>query len=639
MARSTKLNRVFNRIELNYSNLTNQITNWLSSAYNKSSILFNSASPYGQILEVVKEVFLQNILYLKNTVRQLDIDQTVTPKMIKMISRISGHNPSRSMSANGTLKFKLKQGINISQLVSGGQIIIYDNTSIKNKTNNLYYTIKTGNEKNYYTLTPGCQFFVNVIQGKYESQTFTGTGRYSQSYQVSVSNNSTIENFEYYITLNGINLTIKDHVYDMLENEYACVTKTGFNGDLDIYFGTGIHGVIPPIGSVIKVTYLLSNGLIGNILNNKVNDFNFIDDIYDSDGNILQPLSLFDIFVETDIKFASDGESVEYTKSVIPYVSRNFVLATPAQFIYHLKKLNMFSKVNAFNTLDMVQIDIDSDGNLDNININEMYLYLIPRITDYFSSDVNYFNVPYSAFLLDQVEKDRIVTYLKKQGIISITSSIKIIDPIPKYYVVNLFIRRFDDIEEDNIREQIINILSDYFSTYNRYDRVIKADLITLLKQIDGIDSLNLEFIGKDNEDYHRDGALLTSTKKTVIESTYATSTNSVNISSDTYRNAVTTSSDTSTVLANSITIDGKIVPSSVGSSTIVAYSQTNQYDATKMVGIDPILGDIVIGYNELVILRGGWMNRNGVYFSEDPKTTTGLSTVNIIWKDVTHRK
>jgi hypothetical protein len=639
MARSTKLNRVFNRIELNYSNLTNQITNWLSSAYNKSSILFNSASPYGQILEVVKEVFLQNILYLKNTVRQLDIDQTVTPKMIKMISRISGHNPSRSMSANGTLKFKLKQGINISQLVSGGQIIIYDNTSIKNKTNNLYYTIKTGNEKNYYTLTPGCQFFVNVIQGKYESQTFTGTGRYSQSYQVSVSNNSTIENFEYYITLNGINLTIKDHVYDMLENEYACVTKTGFNGDLDIYFGTGIHGVIPPIGSVIKVTYLLSNGLIGNILNNKVNDFNFIDDIYDSDGNILQPLSLFDIFVETDIKFASDGESVEYTKSVIPYVSRNFVLATPAQFIYHLKKLNMFSKVNAFNTLDMVKIDIDSDGNLDNININEMYLYLIPRITDYFSSDVNYFNVPYSAFLLDQVEKDRIVTYLKKQGIISITSSIKIIDPIPKYYVVNLFIRRFDDIEEDNIREQIINILSDYFSTYNRYDRVIKADLITLLKQIDGIDSLNLEFIGKDNEDYHRDGALLTSTKKTVIESTYATSTNSVNISSDTYRNAVTTSSDTSTVLANSITIDGKIVPSSVGSSTIVAYSQTNQYDATKMVGIDPILGDIVIGYNELVILRGGWMNRNGVYFSEDPKTTTGLSTVNIIWKDVTHRK
>jgi hypothetical protein len=643
MARSTKLNRVFNRIELNYTNLTNQVINWLSSAYNKSSILFNSASPYGQILEVVKEVFLQNILYLKNVVRQLDIDQTVTPKMIKMISRISGHNPSRAMSAKGTLKFKLKQGINIDQLVSGGQVIIYDNTLVKNKTNSLYYSIKIGTDKNYYPLTPGCQFFVNIIQGKYETQTFTGTGKYSQSFQVSVSNNVTIDNFDYQITLNGINLEIKDHIYDMLENEYACVTRTGFNGDLDIYFGNGINGIIPPIGSIIKVTYLLSNGLIGNILNNKVNDFYFIDDIYDSDGNILQPSALFDIFVETDIKFASNGESVEYTKSVVPYVSRNFVLATPAQFIYHLKKLNMFSKVNAFNTLDMVKIDIDSDGNLDNININEMYLYLIPRITDYYSTDTNYFNVPFSAFLLDQVEKDRIITYLKKQGILSITSTIKIIDPIPKYFIINLFIRKYDDIEEDNIREQVINILSDYFSTYDRYDRVIKADLIAKLKQIDGIDSLNLEFVGKDNEDYHRDGALLSSTKKTVIESTYATSSNSVNVSSNSYRNIVSTSgstnSDSSVMLANSITINGNPASTSVGSSTIVAYDSTSQYDATKMVGIDPVLGDIVIGSNELVILRGGWNNRNGVYFSEDPKTTSGLNTVNIIWKGVTPRK
>jgi hypothetical protein len=249
----------------------------------------------------------------------------------------------------------------------------------------------------------------------------------------------------------------------------------------------------------------------------------------------------------------------------------------------------------------------------------------------------------YKRQLLDQVEKDRIITYLKKQGIVSITSSIKIIDPIPKYFVINLFIRRYDDIEEDNIREQIINILSDYFSTYDRYDRVIKADLIAILKQIDGIDSLNIEFVGKDNEDYHRNGALLSSTKKTVIESTYATSTNSVNISSDSYRNTVTTSgstgSNSSTILANSITIDGKIVPSSVGSSTIVAYSETSQYDSTKMVGIDPILGDIVIGNNELIILRGGWINRNGVYFNEDPKTTTGLNTVNVIWKGVTSRK
>jgi len=441
MARLSKLNRVFNRIELNYTNLTNQITNWISSAYDKSSILFNSASPYGQILEVVKELFLQNILYLKNFVKQLDIDQSNSIRMISNIARISGHNPSRAISAKGTLKFKFKQGVS-SDSVSGGQVTIYDNTVIKNISNSLYYSLKIGTDKNYYQLTPGCQFFINVVQGKYESQQFTGDGTISQSFQVTVSNNATIDNFDFNVTLNGINLQIKNHLYDMLQDEYSCYTRTGFNGGLDIYFGNSTNGITPQIGSIITVTYLLNNGLNGNILNNKVNDFLFIDNIYDSAGNILQVSQLFDIFIETNIQFASNGESVEYTKSIIPYVSRNFVLATPPQFIYHLRKLNMFSKVNAFNTLDMIAVDINNDGNLDNININEMYLYLIPRITDYFSTSINYFNVPITSFYLNSIDKDRIINYLKIEGIVSISTVIKIIDPKIQYYVMNIFLKK-----------------------------------------------------------------------------------------------------------------------------------------------------------------------------------------------------
>jgi hypothetical protein len=675
MANSTKLNRVFNFIELNYTNLTNQITNWLSSVYDKSSILFNAASPFGQILEVTKEFFLQNILYLKNFVRQLDIDQANTRRAINNIARISGHNSSRAISAKGTLKFKLKQGINIDTMVSGGQVTIYDNTTLKNKSNSLYYALKVGSDKNIYSLTPGCQFFVNIVQGKYDEQTFTGDGTPSQSFQVTVANNASIDNFDFQVILNGNNLQIKDHLYDMLENELACYTRTGFNGGLDVYFGNGKNGIIPPIGSVIQVKYLLNNGLQGNILNNKVNDFTFVDDIYDSDGNILQASQLFDLFVETNINFASDGENINYTKSVVPYVSRNFVLATPPQFIYHLKKLNMFSKVNAFNTLDMIKIDIDSDGSLDQININEMYLYLIPRITDYFSTNINYFNVPFDAFYLDDEEKQRILTYLKIQGIISITSVIKIIDPIIKRFAVNIFIRRYDDVSEENIREQTINILSTYFSNYSRYDRVIKADLITQLKSIDGVDSVNLEFVGKDNEDYHRDGALLSSTQKNITQTTYATTTKSVNISAESYKTMVTnqqqaiktnqssdqtktvdkprfnvssltavkgTSTDNSASAGRSVSADGSrsaLPPISIGNTTVVAYQDTQQYDPKRMVGIDPILGDIVIGKNELIVLRGGWSNRNNVFFHEDPKSTVGFSTINFIWKGVTPRK
>jgi len=648
VARLSKLNRIFNSIELNYSNLTDQLNNWISSIYKKSSILYNSTSPYGQILTVVKEFFVQNLLYVKNTVRQLDIDQSVSTRTIRNIARISGHNPSRAISAKGTLKFKLKQGIDISKQVSEGKVVIYDETQIKNKSNNLYYSIKTGTYRNYYTLTSGCQFFVNLVQGKYETQTFTGDGTLSQSYQVTVSNNTTIDNFDFQISLNGIVLQIRDHIYDMLEDEYACCTRTGFNGGLDIYFGNGIHGCIPNLGSTIEVKYLTTNGLYGNILNNKNNDFTFINDIYDSYGNVLQADTLFDVFIETDVKFASDGESVEYTKSVIPYVSRNFVLATPDQFIYHLKKLNMFSKVNAFNTLDMIKIDINADGVLDDVNINEMYLYLIPRITDYFSSTVNYFNVPFDAFYLDQNEKDRVINYIKKQGIVSISSTIKIIDPSIKKYIVNIFIRRYDDTSEENIREQVLDTLSSYFASYSRYDRIVKANLITSLKDIDGIDSVNLEFVGKDNEDYQRDGALLSSTQSNILQSTYVANSSSVNVSTEQYK-TITTNTNNANSINNDISTNNTspnysssivgITPSnSISNSTVISYTNSSKFDPKKSLGIDPILGDIIIGTNELIVLRGGWSDRNGIYFGEDPTLTKGFSTVNIIWKGVTYR-
>lgn len=612
MADKKRTEKIFEFVELNFKNLSTQINIWLSNTYNKSNILFNSASPYGQLLQQIKEFFRLNILYNKNIVRQFDIDQAQTKRMILNIARISGHNPSRAISAKGSLKFKLKHGINLQQEVAGSSITIFDDTTLKNRTNTLFYTLKIGTDRNVYPLTPGCQFFVNIVQGKYETQKYTGNAEKNQSIAVIVDNNQVIDNFDFQVFVNGVNMSIKDHLYDMLEDENSCFTRTGFNGGLDIYFGNGVNGMIPPLGSVIEVKYLLTDGIQGNIPNPKINDFEFLDDIYDEDGNILVPGSLFDTFVENDITFASDGESLEYTKSVVPYVSRNFILATPKQFIYHLKKLNLFSKVNAFNTLDMVRIDIDSDGTLDDININEMYLYLIPKITNYFVGDVNYFNVPFDAFYLDEIEKRRIITYLKKQGIVSITSKITILDPDITQYVANVYVRRFEDEQEDNIKEQIVHFLSNYFANNDRYDRIVKADIIKGLKNIEGVDSINIEFISKSNEDYHIDGAILKKKQRNIIEKTYTSKTTSVSKS-----------------------VDSELV--SLGKTTLVNYKKI-MYNENEQKGIDPYLGDIIINRendrkNQLPILRGGWSDRNGIFYEDDLKTD-GFSSINIIFKD-----
>lgn len=611
--------QIIDFIELQYDKLSNQIKTWIQNQYSKSDIVFSEASPYGQILKINKELFTHNIIYNKNSVNQIAIDYATDERMIGNLARISGHNPSRAISATGTINLRLKTGIDIENQINGSKIKINNRTLLKNKTNSLYYNIVIGTDYAIYDITSDIFIKLNVVQGKYESQNFTGQGVKNQSYSINVEGISNIENFNFAVFYNGILLSGKDGMIDMLPYEYAYFSRTGFNGGLDIYFGTGDYGFVPEIGSLIEVRYLLSDGKNGNILNNKVNDFTWIDSVYDGDGEILSMESLFDITIENDITFGADKENKVFTKNAIPFTSRNYVLSTPDQFIYTLKKLNLFSLINAYNVLDENNInnnyyidqfitaafgenvaDRDKIRNkmkefFPNIYDNIIYLYLIPDVKNYFISDYNYFTIPFDAFYLDSNEKIKIMDYLKKMGTISITSNIKIVDPVISRYVVNIYVRRFSIDFEDNIRNKIIGVVSDFFVNIDRYDRIVKADLITKIKkEVSGVDSVNLDFICKKNEDYHRD------------------------------RN----------ILAQNSNVSNTNDPTLLLRPTIV---NPDRYDPNKSLGIDPVQGDIIAEKDEFIVLRGGWYDRDGIYYNDVP-VINGLSTINIIWTGVSQR-
>lgn len=608
--------QIINFIELQYDKLSEQIKNWLQITYSKSDINFSEASTYGQILKVDKELFTHNIIYNKNSVNQIAIDYATDDRIIGNLARISGHNPTRPISATGTINLKLKTGIDIESQIGGSKIKINNRTLLKNKSNSLYYNIVLGTDYVLYDVTADMSIQLNVIQGQYESQQFTGQGLKNQSFSVNVDGVTNIENFNFAVFYNGLSLSPKVGMVDMLPNELAFFSRTGFQGGLDIYFGTGDFGFVPGIGAIIECRYLLSDGKNGNILNNKVNDFTFIESVYDGNGDILSMETLFDITIENDITFGADKENKVFTKNVVPFVSRNFVLATPDQFIYTLKKLNMFSLINAYNTLD--ENNVNNNSYIDqfitttfgknvidrekireslkdffpNIYDNVIYLYLIPNVKNYFVSDYNYFTIPFDAFYLDANEKKKVMDYLRQMGTLSITTNVKIVDPVISRYVINVYVRRFSDDFEDNIRNKIIGIVSDYFINVNRYDRIVKADLITRIKeQIPGVDSVNLDFICKKNEDYHRDRNI-----------------NVVNAS-------VANTNDT-TLLAPPTPVN------------------PDRYDPNKVLGLDPVQGDIIADKTEFAVLRGGWYDRNGIYYNDVP-IINGLSTINIVWTGV----
>jgi hypothetical protein len=55
-------------------------------------------------------------------------------------------------------------------------------------------------------------------------------------------------------------------------------------------------------------------------------------------------------------------------------------------------------------------------------------------------------------------------------------------------------------------------------------------------------------------------------------------------------------------------------------------------YEPNKTIGLDPILGDIIFKANEIPLIRGGWRDRNDIYFSDDIDGS-GLKSVNVIYK------
>ena len=484
----------FDFIELRYEQLTDQINTYLRTVYSRSNETFTNASPFGQVINVLKEFFQWSTIYQKNVVRNFQIESADNTKAIRNLARIGGHNPTRAITATGTIKLKIKPGVNINSDIAGGLIKIKDKTLLKNKTNGLNYTIRLGKDEDIYRLSQTTEIALNVVQGVYEEQQYTGNGEMNQSFSVNISSTAEVDNFDVEVLYNNNPLSLKESQFDMLRNELACYTRTGMNGGLDLYFGNGDFGFIPEVGSRIKVRYLLTAGTAGQIITPVRNDFRFLTEITDNNNDTVDVTNNFDVIVYKDITFASDGESDNFIKAVLPNVSRNFVLATPSQYIYNLSRLELFSKVNVYNTLD--------DNNFE--NDNKIFLFLVPKISNYYTGGINYFNVPMDAFFLDNYEIDKTLTYLKKLGSITTNTVIEVIQPTISKYIMNIYIRKYAGFADDTIKQSVLSNTSNYLTELKRDDRIIRSDIVRVIEDIDGVDSVSVTFFSKKNEDFHK---------------------------------------------------------------------------------------------------------------------------------------
>jgi len=479
-----------NLTEISFTKVKTEIERYLKSEYSKSSILYTNASPYGQVLSVVENLYQLSMIYMKNSIKQFDLlnPLSINSRAIKNAAIFAGHIPARAVSATGTLKFTVKTSVDLAAELPGGRITFNNRQSIKNKGNGLEYALNVGSDSVSYKIDTSTVFYISIIQGKWESRTFTGTGEMNQSYQVKVrGNQKEVENFNYEVLVNGEYWSIKKHLFDLLPDEKACILRTGFEGGVDVIFGNSGFGMIPVIGSEIRVNYLVTDGSIGSLFRRTKNDWTFIDQALDAFGGTVDASNIFDVGIYTDINFGADSESLNFTKNVLPIVSNNFVLGLPQQYAYQLKKLGVFSHVNAYEKYGTI------------------FIVCTPNIKLFKNQNSDYFSIDVRAFDLDAYEKSKIDRYIRSGGNIQLTRRYKIESPILSYYIINVFVITYSDAKDDSVNAQILDQISEYFLNLNKVDRVPKSDLVQLLSTIGDVHSVDISFVSRKNENYYID--------------------------------------------------------------------------------------------------------------------------------------
>jgi hypothetical protein len=193
---------------------------------------------------------------------------------------------------------------------------------------------------------------------------------------------------------------------------------------------------------------------------------------------------------------------------------------------------------------------------------------------------------------------------LEESGRNILGSIIYFVNPRFKRYSCNIWLNVWENYDKQVIHDNIILKLSEYMSSFRRTDYLPKSDFIAIIENIDGVDSVNLEFVSEDIEQelnilLNKGEGISLKPENTLDFWAYL-------------NNAI----ENNLILSS----DDKI-------KKIMSYTEFRTF-VSKHLDMN---GDIVLDRNDIPLLRGGWRDRNNKYYN-DTINDNKISSVNIYY-------
>ena len=563
------------------SEIRNDARQYISRVYGRAGNLFTTASPFAQIIQVMSELTEMIFYYVEDATVEQNIITAQQPESIYGLARLTGHDPSRGLSAIGEIEIRWKAGAQNN--IAGSALYIPANSQIRSDLNGHTYLMKSSTDIISLSTSEFNYIKIPIIQGQIETQDFTGTGEAFQSFNVQTGGVTAHDQVK--VSVNGQMWQVYSSLYDMNDNTEGVVVKTGILGGIDLFFGNGNFGAIPTNGAVVTVEYLKSKGAGGNLGESKDVTFKFVDTGYDGVRNEYDLNELLEVNVTSAPKLGANEESIEFTKLIAPLQSKSFVLATPDNYEHFLSKYNMFSYIDAYNTTDDQYLDDD----------NIIYLFLLPDVAGKLTGNIDYFSVSTEEFFFSQSELEAFRNAIESSGQQMVTTEIEFVKPVKKYYSMNISVRHFEGFDEIQLMNNIRAKVSEYLLKITRRDRLPKSDIVALIENIDGIDSVNVQFLSRSQEEALRTGSY-------TVEQTTITPQSPVLEDVGNGKNRMMFFKKTVT-------------------SKTVTFNPADGLPAEvreQVAGLDTF-GDIILNKQEVAMFRGGWSDRTGAIIEDTP--------------------
>ena len=212
---NNKNNEFLDKSKITYTDLVQGAQDYLVKTYNRARTIFTPASPFGQILSVVQNLTQLVFFYIEDALVELNIYTAFKEKSIYGLARLAGHNPTRAISARGTLSLNIKPGA--AGDLGTPFVFVYNNTRIINVNTGLEYLVKVDNstERVKIDLTTNAIYKFRAIQGESEEQSVVSDGKNLQSYNF--GSKTMVENDTVEVFVNGDQFGIADSLYSKLE--------------------------------------------------------------------------------------------------------------------------------------------------------------------------------------------------------------------------------------------------------------------------------------------------------------------------------------------------------------------------------------------------------------------------------------